>query len=181
MSNEAITRNDLSAIFNEIFPATVIMDFFYPVGSYYETSDTTFNPNTMWYGDWELETSGQVHISSGTGYSVNGALSNSTDGGSKTSTTTAYALKEADLPKITGTFIVRNYQNSSGTNGSMIYETSGKFSRASGDSLSVIKNSTTTGTAQDITFAFGSGGTHNHGSVSRMQPYIVINRWHRFA
>ena len=40
MSSEVITRNDLKNILNELFP------IFYPVGSYYETSDTTFNPNT---------------------------------------------------------------------------------------------------------------------------------------
>ncbi len=28
------------------------LDKFYPVGSYYETSDTTFNPNTAWGGTW---------------------------------------------------------------------------------------------------------------------------------
>lgn len=31
-----------------------ILDVFYPVGSYYETSDTTFNPNTSWGGTWVL-------------------------------------------------------------------------------------------------------------------------------
>lgn len=29
------------------------LDFFYPVGSYYETSDSTFNPNARWGGTWE--------------------------------------------------------------------------------------------------------------------------------
>ena len=29
------------------------LDFFYPVGSYYETSDTTFDPNIRWGGTWE--------------------------------------------------------------------------------------------------------------------------------
>lgn len=31
------------------------LDFFYPVGSYYETSDSTFNPNSRWGGTWENE------------------------------------------------------------------------------------------------------------------------------
>ena len=34
---------------------------YYPVGSYYETSDTTFNPNTAWGGTWSLETDELVH------------------------------------------------------------------------------------------------------------------------
>ena len=29
------------------------VDMIYPVGSYYETSDTTFDPNTAWGGTWE--------------------------------------------------------------------------------------------------------------------------------
>ena len=29
------------------------LDLFYPVGSYYETQDSTFNPNTAWGGTWQ--------------------------------------------------------------------------------------------------------------------------------
>lgn len=29
------------------------LDFFYPIGSYYETSDATFDPNIRWGGTWE--------------------------------------------------------------------------------------------------------------------------------
>ena len=59
---------------------------FYPVGSYYETSDTSFNPNTTWGGTWTLETEGQVHVSAGSTYGINGALTNTSDGGEKTHT-----------------------------------------------------------------------------------------------
>lgn len=57
---------------------TPLIDMFYPVGSYYETSDTSFDPNTAWGGTWVLETAGMVHVSAGTGYSVSGA--NQSDG-----------------------------------------------------------------------------------------------------
>lgn len=50
MSSEVITRNDLKNILNELFP------IFYPIGSYYETSDMSFNPNTAWGGTWVLDT-----------------------------------------------------------------------------------------------------------------------------
>lgn len=33
-----------------------IFDTFYPVGSYYETSDSTFDPNTAWGGTWQKDT-----------------------------------------------------------------------------------------------------------------------------
>ena len=46
------------------------LDTFYPVGSYYETSDASFDPNVSWGGTWELEASGNVHVSSGTGYTI---------------------------------------------------------------------------------------------------------------
>ena len=43
--------------------SNTIFDLVYPVGSYYETSDTSFNPNTTWGGTWELETDGTVLVS----------------------------------------------------------------------------------------------------------------------
>ena len=78
VNNNSVVSNGIA----NILPSA-LMNIFYPVGSYYETSDTTFNPNTAWGGTWELETEGQVHVSSGTGYSVSGALTNNSDGGNK--------------------------------------------------------------------------------------------------
>lgn len=40
-----------------------LFDFFYPVGSYYETSNADFNPNYTWGGTWILEIPGMVHVS----------------------------------------------------------------------------------------------------------------------
>lgn len=47
----------------------IIFDIFYPIGTYYETSNTDFNPNTArsWYGTWVEDTEGQVLASRGTG------------------------------------------------------------------------------------------------------------------
>lgn len=39
-----------------------LLDFIYPVGSYYETSDTSFNPNTAWGGTWVEDTKGRVTV-----------------------------------------------------------------------------------------------------------------------
>lgn len=47
-----------------------MIDRFYPIGSYYETSDTTFDPNVSWGGTWSLETEGLVHIGAGATYTV---------------------------------------------------------------------------------------------------------------
>lgn len=42
---------------------TGLLNLFYPVGSYYETSDTNFDPNIKWGGTWVQDTKGQVMVS----------------------------------------------------------------------------------------------------------------------
>ena len=59
---------------------SAILDMFYPVGSYYETSDSTFDPNNAWGGTWYQEIEGQVHVSAGSNYTVSGADTTSTVG-----------------------------------------------------------------------------------------------------
>ena len=72
---------------------STLIDMFYPVGSYYETSDTTFNPNTAWGGTWILETEGIVHVSAGSNYAISHASDNdgagAKDGGEATVTLTS--------------------------------------------------------------------------------------------
>ena len=41
----------------------LLVDLIYPVGTYYETSDSNFDPNTAWGGTWELDQSGTVLVS----------------------------------------------------------------------------------------------------------------------
>lgn len=40
-----------------------MIDFFYPVGSYYETSNTSFDPNVKWGGTWVEDSAGRVPVS----------------------------------------------------------------------------------------------------------------------
>ena len=40
-----------------------LIDVFYPVGSYYETSDKNFNPNISWGGTWKKDNSGVFLVS----------------------------------------------------------------------------------------------------------------------
>lgn len=146
---------------------TLLLDYFHPVGSYYETSNTTFNPNTAWGGTWELELAGQVHVSAGTGYAVSGATTNTTDGGEKT-----HKLTTAEMP---------NHIH--------------KFQRQQWYSADAEVSGTTTGTI--YSWKSGTGGTTSKGYQSNsnvqygqtggdeahnnMQPYIIVNRWHRTA
>ena len=54
-----------------------IMNLFYPVGTYYETSDNSFDPNVVWGGTWVLEEDGTVLVSKS---STSGSLFNDSIG-----------------------------------------------------------------------------------------------------
>lgn len=147
---------------------TSIFDLFYPVGSYYETSDSTFNPNTAWGGTWILETEGQVHVSSGTGYTVSGALTNTSDGGEATHVLTA---SETGIRNHTHTYsdynttyTLKTTNRKPGTSTAVAY----------GTGLTAGGGATTRTSNNPASEA--SGAAHNN-----MQPYIVVNRWHRTA
>lgn len=149
-----------------------LIDMFYPVGSYYETSDTTFDPNVTWGGTWSLETEGQVHISAGANYTVAGALTDTTDGGE-----TEHKLTTNEIP--------------SHNHGSSGAHTHTLNLRNAGTSGSRATNNVTYGASghdyqNDNPFP-ASNGAHTHTSVggngahNNMQPYIIVNRWHRTA
>lgn len=61
-----------SAIESEAVTASKIkmselLDVFYPVGSYYETSNSQFDPNTAWGGTWVEDTAGRVTVAQNSG------------------------------------------------------------------------------------------------------------------
>lgn len=191
----------------------VMLDFFYPVGSYYETSLTStppsgatskanltpndyntlgsswFNPNYLWGGTWSLETAGQVHVSAGTGYAIG------TSGGEATHTLTpaetAMKNHSHSIDHGHGFSGQGSYDNGAHKHG--VYRDAGG---AAGTARWVASGSTNT-------YSTGEAGTHSHtlygggvndmygssGGVTEsngsahnnMQPYIVVNRWHRTA
>ena len=160
------------AIYNREDPRTALpqlekrldglLDFFYPVGCYFETSDTEFNPNKAWGGKWELEAEGQVHVSSGTNYTIDGALTNETDGGASTVT-----LQTTQIPshshRITGGLFWKAYSSADRVDNSIATMTSAT-------SGSHFYNANT-----------DSGGTGGGQAHENMPPYIVVNRWHRIS
>lgn len=149
---EAGTLTDPRVISPSVFKSSMI-DIFYPVGSYYETSDTAFDPNTAWGGTWVQEISGQVHVSAGTGYSVSGANTNTSDGGEKT-----HILTVNEMPAHNHGISI----NGGSTTGSYMTYTYGSEKRFY--------------SGTDFVANTGGGQAHNN-----MQPYIVVNRWHRTA
>lgn len=65
---------------NGLIPISQIIDVIYPVDSYYETSNASFDPNVSFGGTWVREIAGMVHVSGGTGYPVAKANNNSGQG-----------------------------------------------------------------------------------------------------
>lgn len=94
-----------------------IIDIFYPVGSYYETSDTSFNPNNAWGGTWVEDSAGYVTVAMDTGtFATVGDT-----GGEETHT-----LTTAEMPSHTHQqYVTAN----SGTNPRSAYNGDGAFNR----------------------------------------------------
>lgn len=158
-----------------------ILDIFYPIGSYYETSDTTFDPERAWGGTWVLEDEGQVHVSAGIGaqatYQVNGALTDSTDGGEATHTLTgaesgqkAVTISSSGGHKHT---VKAHYNADKVASGSARAQWS---AGGSSNSTGMAEIASDTGTHTHSISAENATTAHNN-----MQPYIVVNRWHRTA
>lgn len=57
--HDAVTMEDAVSVMDANSTLRALFDFIHPVGSYYETSDTSFDPNVTWGGTWEKST----HIS----------------------------------------------------------------------------------------------------------------------
>lgn len=205
---DEVTIKDANNVFK------TLLDYFYPVGSYYETSKSQaeFDPNVSWGGTWELETSGQVHVSAGTGYSVAGALTNTSDGG-----TTDVPYHRHNVAQFsTGgesshTHGLGSHTHTIGANSAadsyfvtIARSPDNAISRRSikpGTSTAVTNNlycnsplTRDSNTDGPSTNTSGAGSNHSHtvgqhytdyvGSSSHqtnpnMQPYIVVNRWHR--
>jgi len=128
-----------------------IFDIFYPIGTYYETSDTTFNPNTAhsWYGTWVEDTEGQTLVSrnNGTFKTVGANIGEET-----------HKLTINEMPS----------HNHSAGNG-VVSESGSNYSAS-------IRND---GGAFKYMVPIGNkGGSQAHNNI---QPSKVAIRWHRIA
>ena len=166
-----------------------LLDLFYPVGSYYETSDANFNPNTSWGGTWSLETAGQVHVSAGTGYTIGATGGEATH--VLTPAETAMKNHSHTIDHGHGFSGQGSYDN--GWHSHSVYRDNGAPAGSGRWVASGSSNTyTTTGAGTHSHSLYGggvndmsgsSGGqTESNGSAhNNMQPYIVVNRWHRTA
>ena len=136
------------------------LDLFYPVGSYYDTSDDDFDPNVSFVGTWVKLTDGRVLIATGTGYDSGDT------GGSKD----AVVVSHSHGPSDSGYRFMHSHGTLSG----------GDMAGPSGAGRHYAYQGNRTDGAY-----WGSGESTDSAGVSgtgkNMQPYLVVNRWHRTA
>lgn len=129
------------------------VDFRYPVGSYYETSNANFNPNTAWGGTWVQDSKGRVIV----GYDSSQTEFNSIG---KTGGEKNHTLSYSEMPAHSHRTLINQGASTLGYVG-------GNYSYA----VQNIAFSSGASTSSE-----GGGGAHNN-----LQPYTVAYRWHRTA
>lgn len=135
----------------------------YPVGSYYETSkpESEFNPNTAWGGTWVLDSKGKVTVSMNSAEAEFDTLGET--GGSKYIQAHTHGFTQ---PKITS-YLRETVNYSAGSSARPFTQTGSQgstteWAKASGGVVGAVSGATT-------------------GNAGNLQPYIVVNRWHRTA
>lgn len=135
--------------------SNTMLDLVYPVGSYYETSNTSFDPNITWGGTWELEVDGTVLVSK------------STTSGSKFNVAVGTVIGEE-----THTLTVNEMPSHT-----HLYRASIGAGNAEGSlNFGNINGGVITGQWGNAIQSSGDSQPHNI-----VQPSKVVNRWHRTA
>ena len=143
---------------------TALLNLFYPVGSYYETSDAEFNPNTSWGGTWKLDNDGTVLVSK------------SLEAGSVFATNLSTVVGE-EKHKLTTDEMPHHYHHDIELSGRHLTSWNQKTGSTTIFSLESLVSSD--GVENQNYFTTGySGGDKAHSNV---QPSKVVNRWHREA
>lgn len=140
-----------------------LFNLFYPVGSYYETSDENFNPNTAWGGTWVEDTQGRVTVAQTASGSFN--TISATGGEEK------HKLTNSELPKIHGEGQFKPYDGFS-VDGTVFKGKSWNVSKA----ISAASGAHNENPIYGFEFDIGGDTPHNN-----MPPYKVVKRWHRTA
>lgn len=141
-----------------------LLDTFYPIGSYYETSDISFDPNISWGGTWSKVTEGYflqaTETAANVGTTVAAGLPNIT--GSITASTNAYyqsAFENDGTITKTGAFTDTTFASRNGfPDASSNYSSLSSLNFDASDSNSIYGNSTTV-----------------------QPPAILVYIWHRTA
>lgn len=137
-----------------IKPGIALLNIFYPIGSYYDTSDNNFNPNVDWGGTWELDLSGTVLVSKSSSSLSQFNVPAGTVVGEE-----AHTLIEDEIPPL------NCYAPINATGGNIAY-----FRDYDGYAGSNIGPTPIAKTKETIAIP------HNI-----IQPSKIVNRWHRIA
>ena len=142
----------------------------HPVGSYYETSDTSFDPNVEWGGTWVEDTAGRMLVAQDSGtFTTVGATGGAEKHQHDIGLDLAGNFGEAGIEDPT-TGLHDYAADGTHTKGSMTISSTGsrQFNSSTLDA-------STTKNAGTITFAGST--TYESG----LPPYTVVKRWHRTA
>lgn len=150
-----------------------VIDLFYPVGSYYETSDTSFNPNVSWAGTWVEDSAGRTTVAKDT--STFATVGDT--GGSERHTHTVDARIRLWFGAAVGeSSRAIDIVAEDGTSGTM---TQGTGNMPTGNTQ---RNAALSGSVTSFTHdGFGQKVVGKTYSDSSLQPYVVVKRWHRTA
>ena len=139
-----------------------LLDLFYPVGSYYETSDITFYPSVKWGGTWVQDTKGYVTV---------GALTDGEDtpreggldiDGGVTKGEVEHTLTIDEMPSHRHTLTSWKYYGNDPQNGGKIAKTYDEADYNASSESPITR----------------TGGSQPHNNI---QPSIGVYRWHRIA
>ena len=178
-----------------------LINIFYPVGTYYETTNANFDPNVAWAGStWQRVADGRALIAGGgsSGYTVGSVY------GEKTHKITVSEMPTHNHGASAATNGTHSHSASTGSAGSHSHTlywtddgsntgTSSGYIDGEGRPKTGYSYSTTTASAGGHTHSvtIGSGGGHSHAitvgntgsgaAMSLVQPSIAVARWLRTA
>lgn len=154
-------------------PSDYLLDKYYPVGTYYQTSNASFDPNDAWGGTWVEDVAGRVLIAQDSGtFSTLG----STGGSEKHKHTIDARLRLYFGAAGCETLSAFDIVDDDGARGTT--------SQAVGtlQSGTIAKNSGVQGSSGTLAHdGFGQKTVGSSYKSSSLPPYIVVKTWHRTA
>lgn len=154
-----------------------LFDFMYPIGSYYETSDTSFDPNVTWGGTWVKDSAGRVTVAQDT---ENTALDTIGETGGNKDAIVPYHNHGTTVTqpefKISGGLFWMSRSDARVVNNACA-ETKNVTSGSQFFNSQNVGCARSTNVGVTVNYAGSSGNATN----ANLQPYVVVNRWHRTA
>ena len=163
-----------------------IIDKIYPVGSYFETSDDEFDPNTAWGGTWERMNDGTALISQGWYYNTTDPEAGRLAQPGEKVGERWHSLTIDQIPKHTHQIV--GSTSNDGTHGHAIAGANGQGNLEWGYDFTYDGKAAYNSGAFDFntgthshTMNFQSGEAGGTWAVDMTQLSLVVCRWHRTA